>query len=112
MSNQAIDTTPELPAFFSTIKLPSVAKWAMDKVKFVNEGTLVCEGRETTVQSWYFSGRMPRFHKHWQQYDSPETGEQFLLIVSSHGGEYRGTKPLIQIRFSRFASVDGRPLPV
>lgn len=102
----------KLPDFFQTADLPAVAKWAMDKLTYYKQENLIAEGVEATCDWWVFEGKFPRKAKEiFAQFDSPETGEQFLAVVRNFGGEYRGQKPTVHISFTRYASVTGCPLP-
>lgn len=102
-----------IPKFFATKNLPSVAKWAMDKIKTVTESSLDCEGRNVKVRNLYFEGKFGRKPtEFFAQWDCPSEGKQFSCTVRSHGGHYKGEKPLISVCFSEYASDDGMPLPI
>jgi hypothetical protein len=105
--------TASIPEFFATVSIPAVAKWAADKTKEHAPEDLQVEGRKTIVQSWYFEGKFPRrAAEFYGQWDSPQTGEQFTCAVRCRGGEYRGQKPTVLVAFTRYASYDGKPLPL
>lgn len=106
-------TATAIPEFFATVKIPSVAKWASDKVKEHAPHDLEADGRKVIVQSWYFEGKFPRrTEEFYGQWDSPKTGEQFTCAVRCRGGEYRGQKPTVLVAFTRYVSADGKPLPL
>jgi hypothetical protein len=105
--------TVSIPDFFATVSIPAVAKWAADKTKEHAPHDLEVEERKTIVQSWYFEGKFPRrAEEFYGQWDSPQTGEQFTCAVRCRGGEYRGQKPTVLVAFTRYASTDGKPLPL
>jgi hypothetical protein len=100
-----------LPFFFSTVQIPSVARWAFDKINEHQPHSLVVDGRKVNVRCWMFEGKMPHrpeaFNAQWNLIE----GRQYVCRVSNHGGQYRGQKATTLISFTEFSSVDGLPLP-
>jgi hypothetical protein len=100
-----------LPFFFSTLQLPSVARWAFDKVTEHAPHTLNVQGRGVNVRTWYFEGKMPHTPKAFFAQINLIEGRQYVAKITNTGGQYRGQKPTTTISFMEFSSQDGKPLP-
>ena len=104
--------TSTLPEFFSTVKIPSVAKWASDKVKELRTDIMECQGKAVEVRCWMFEGKFNRTPDcFWKQWASEDGVNQYRCSITCHGGQYRGQKATVLISFTEYVSIDGTPLP-
>lgn len=102
-----------IPAFFSTVKLSAVAKWAADKTKPLSLDIIDVDGRSVEVRTFIFEGKFPRFAEGFTgQWDVPSDGKQYTCRVRNYGGEYRGQKPTVLVSFTEYSAIDGKPLPI
>lgn len=103
----------QIPAFFSTVKLSAVAKWAADKTKELKSEIIEVDGRSAEVRTFIFEGKFPRrapaFYGQWEV---PSEGKQYTCNVVNHGGQYIGEKPTVLVAFTEYNAIDGLPLPI
>ena len=100
--------TETLPAFFSTVKLPSVAQWAANKVKSLPVDKFDIDGCKITASTWAFEGEFARnIPCESLEWRDEKNGKQYgLLIVRASQKSAR-----YQIAFKEYASADGTPIP-
>ena len=102
-----------IPAFFSTVKMSAVAKWAADKTKALKLDIMEVEGRGVEVRAFIFEGKFPRRAEGFSgQWDVPSEGKQYVCTVRNHGGHYIGQKPTVLVAFTEYSAIDGLPLPL
>lgn len=104
--------TAIIPDFFSTVEIPSVAKWASDKVKQLRTDIMECQGKAVEVRCWMFEGKFARtpdcFRKEWS---AANGAVQYHCSVVTQGGQFRGQKTNVLVSFTEYVSIDGTPLP-
>jgi hypothetical protein len=103
--------TTTAPAFFSTVKLPSVARWAMDKVKAHKPEVLDVAGKKVIVENYYFEGHnmFPcSFKGEWQ---IPQEGVIYNCTVLRNGRNPRPGRGHLMVAFTVYRTEDGSPVP-